>query len=167
MRRSPGFATPPHLLLCDSLQEYEWADERDESNRTLATEIAQWGLTGLQAISKEELDTLSRSHEQHLRENSAFPISEVLAEREKVTATLNERVGHLYATPSSEVLRRLSVSLPPMRPAGAGITFAADVAAQRPRPVITPAAASGTQTTEDSGLGQGGNFADTDSEEDQ
>jgi len=95
----------------------EWAEEREESARTLATDLAQWEVAQLDGISREQLDHLLTSKRTNLEKNSAFPMGEVMTERRRVEATLEQRMAHLYKQPSADVLRKLPVTL--SKPGGA------------------------------------------------
>ena len=52
--------------------------------RSLATETAQWGVTGRLTISERELEAITKSHRQHLATNAAFPSHEIAVERANV-----------------------------------------------------------------------------------
>lgn len=128
-------------------EEGEWDEERQESKRSVASEMAQWELGGVESISPQQLEHLLRSKRANLEKNCVFPRAEMVRERKAVEEALAERVAKLYKTLSPAELRALPARLPGDRPAGipAGIdasaahtSFAADMAQQRPLTVPKP-----------------------------
>jgi hypothetical protein len=118
-------------------EEGEWDEERQESKRSVASEMAQWELGGVESISPQQLEHLLRSKRANLEKNCVFPRAEMVRERKAVEEALAERVAKLYKTLSPAELRALPARLPGDRPAGidasaAHTSFAADMAQQRP-----------------------------------
>jgi len=124
-------------------EEGEWDEERQESKRSVASEMAQWELGGVESISPQQLEHLLRSKRANLEKNCVFPRAEMVRERKAVEEALAERVAKLYKTLSPAELRALPARLPGDRPAGidasaAHTSFAADMAQQRPLTVPKP-----------------------------
>lgn len=124
-------------------EEGEWDEEHHESKRTVASEMAQWELGGVESISPQQLEHLLRSKRANLEKNCVFPRAELVRERKAVEEALAERVAKLYKTLSPAELRALPARLPGDRPAGidasaAHTSFAADMAQQRPLTVPKP-----------------------------
>ena len=83
----------------------EWEEERDESVRSVRTEMTQWHINGRNTLSDLERDHLLRSHAAHLEANSAFDAAERAEQRAKVEKNLTVRVAAVYKPPPEAWLR--------------------------------------------------------------
>jgi hypothetical protein len=96
----------------------EWLEERDESGRSVSTEMEQWGVADRQTLSEAEYGDLVAKHKKHITEQSAFDARERAEQRAKVEDNLRERLLHIYR-PEPADLQKLVVATrldPPLQP---------------------------------------------------